>query len=80
MPVTSCAAQSEDRSPSKLTAANPKVTRWSWSVLVIGRPELIDVPRETQRLARLEVGRGIPGPEFWVRIRPGAITGRRIVA
>ena len=50
-------------------------------MLVIGRPELIDVPGETQRLARLEVGPWNPGPrEFWVRIRPGAFTGRRIVA
>ena len=52
----------------------------AWSVLVIGRPLLIDAPREPRRLARLEVGPWNPGPrEFWVCIRPGAITGRRIV-
>ena len=50
-------------------------------MLVIGRPELIDAPREPRLVARLEVGSWNPGPrEFWVRIRPGAITGRRIVA
>ena len=51
-----------------------------WSVLVIGRPELIDTPGEARLMARLEVGPWNPGPrEFWVRIRPGAVTGRRIV-
>jgi nitroimidazol reductase NimA-like FMN-containing flavoprotein (pyridoxamine 5'-phosphate oxidase superfamily) len=52
----------------------------AWSVLVIGRPELIDAPREPRLMARLEAGPWNPGPrEFWVRIRPGAVTGRRIV-
>ena len=52
-----------------------------WSVLVIGRPELIDTPHEARRLARSEVGPWNPGPrEFCVCIRSGANTGRRIVA
>jgi uncharacterized protein len=51
-----------------------------WSALVIGRAELVDIPREAARLTQLEVGPWNPGPrEFWVRIRTGAVTGRRIV-
>ncbi len=50
-----------------------------WSVLVVGRAELIDPPREGSRLKLLEVGPWNPGAkEHWVRIRPGAITGRRV--
>ncbi len=52
----------------------------AWSVLMIGRAELVDPGSEGRRMARLEVGPWNPGVrECWVRIRPGAVTGRRIV-
>jgi hypothetical protein len=51
-----------------------------WSVLVIGVAELLDSSREAARLSRLAALPWNPGPkEHWVRIRIGAISGRRIM-
>jgi nitroimidazol reductase NimA-like FMN-containing flavoprotein (pyridoxamine 5'-phosphate oxidase superfamily) len=50
-----------------------------WSVLVVGTAELVDSTREATRLSELASRAWNPGPkEHWVRIRIGAISGRRI--
>ncbi len=50
-----------------------------WSVLVVGAAEEVDAPNEIARLSTLPLGPWAPGPKaHWVRIRPGAITGRRL--
>lgn len=52
-----------------------------WSVLVIGTAELVEAADEIVRLQKLSLGPWNPGPkEYWVRIRSGAITGRRFAA
>jgi len=51
-----------------------------WSVLVVGRAELVEKPSDQARLEALDLGEWNPGPkQHWVRIRGGAITGRRLV-
>jgi len=51
-----------------------------WSVLVVGRAELVEKPSDQARLDTLDLGAWNPGPkQHWVRIRGGAITGRRLV-
>jgi hypothetical protein len=50
-----------------------------WSVLVVGTAEVVQDRGELARLATLPLGPWVPGPKaHWVRLRPGAITGRRI--
>jgi nitroimidazol reductase NimA-like FMN-containing flavoprotein (pyridoxamine 5'-phosphate oxidase superfamily) len=50
-----------------------------WSVVVVGTAEEVHDPAELRRLAELPLGPWVPGPKsHWVRIRPGAITGRRL--
>jgi nitroimidazol reductase NimA-like FMN-containing flavoprotein (pyridoxamine 5'-phosphate oxidase superfamily) len=50
-----------------------------WSVLVVGRAEEEDNPTHLQDLARLPFTTWVGGPKaHWVRIKGGAITGRRI--
>lgn len=50
-----------------------------WSVLVVGRAEEIASPDERARLTGLPLGAWCPGPmAHWIRIRPAAVTGRRI--
>lgn len=50
-----------------------------WSVLVVGRAELVDAADEIRRFRTLALGPWSPGStEHWVRIRGGAITGRRV--
>jgi nitroimidazol reductase NimA-like FMN-containing flavoprotein (pyridoxamine 5'-phosphate oxidase superfamily) len=51
-----------------------------WSVVVVGTAEEVHDGAELARLERLPIGPWGPGPKaHWVRVRPGAITGRRIV-
>jgi len=51
-----------------------------WSVLVVGRAELVEKPSDQARLDALDLGAWNPGPkQHWVRIRGGAVTGRRLV-
>jgi uncharacterized protein len=51
-----------------------------WSVLVVGTAEEVHQPAERARLAALPLGPWAPGDKaHWLRIRPGAITGRRLV-
>jgi nitroimidazol reductase NimA-like FMN-containing flavoprotein (pyridoxamine 5'-phosphate oxidase superfamily) len=54
--------------------------RSGWSVMVVGECSLIDDPRELRDALRFApVGPWVPGPKpHWMRIRPAAITGRRI--
>jgi nitroimidazol reductase NimA-like FMN-containing flavoprotein (pyridoxamine 5'-phosphate oxidase superfamily) len=50
-----------------------------WSVIVVGVGEPVDDESEIARLERLPLGLWTAAPKpYWVRIRPGAITGRRI--
>jgi nitroimidazol reductase NimA-like FMN-containing flavoprotein (pyridoxamine 5'-phosphate oxidase superfamily) len=50
-----------------------------WSVLVVGTAEEVESAAELARLSRLPLGPWAPGPKaHWVRIRAGAITGRRL--
>src|SRR4051812_3082650 len=50
-----------------------------WSVLVVGVAEEVFDEQELARLRALPLGPWVPGPKpHWVRIRPGAITGRRL--
>jgi hypothetical protein len=50
-----------------------------WSVLFSGNAEEVREPAEVARLDRLPLGPWAPGPKaVWLRIRPHAITGRRI--
>jgi hypothetical protein len=50
-----------------------------WSVVVVGAAEQVHDDDEVTRLESLPVGPWAPGPHaHWVRIRPSAITGRRI--
>jgi nitroimidazol reductase NimA-like FMN-containing flavoprotein (pyridoxamine 5'-phosphate oxidase superfamily) len=50
-----------------------------WSVLGTGEAEEVVNEAELARLARLPLGPWCPGPKStWLRIRPRALTGRRI--
>jgi hypothetical protein len=50
-----------------------------WSVLVVGVAEEVIEAREVARLEALPLGPWVPGPKsHWLRIRPAAITGRRL--
>jgi nitroimidazol reductase NimA-like FMN-containing flavoprotein (pyridoxamine 5'-phosphate oxidase superfamily) len=50
-----------------------------WSVLVVGRAELVENASDTRRLETLYLGPWSSGPKaHWVCIRGGAITGRVI--
>jgi nitroimidazol reductase NimA-like FMN-containing flavoprotein (pyridoxamine 5'-phosphate oxidase superfamily) len=50
-----------------------------WSVLVVGHADDVVDPGERARLDRLPLRPWGPGPkDRWVRIRPDAITGRRL--
>jgi hypothetical protein len=50
-----------------------------WSVLITGDAEEVHDPQEIARLERLPLGPWCEGPKpIWLRIRPRAITGRRI--
>jgi nitroimidazol reductase NimA-like FMN-containing flavoprotein (pyridoxamine 5'-phosphate oxidase superfamily) len=51
----------------------------AWSVLVVGTAELVESALERDQLNSLEIGPWGPGHgAHWVRIRTGAVTGRRI--
>lgn len=51
----------------------------SWSVLVTGVAHLVLDPDEERRLEALELVRWGDGEDrFWVRIRPSAVSGRRV--
>ncbi|HEX5614521.1 MAG TPA: pyridoxamine 5'-phosphate oxidase family protein [Acidimicrobiia bacterium] len=51
-----------------------------WSVLVVGTAEEVSDPHERHQLAHLPLALWGAGPKaHWVRIRPDAITGRRLV-
>jgi nitroimidazol reductase NimA-like FMN-containing flavoprotein (pyridoxamine 5'-phosphate oxidase superfamily) len=52
----------------------------AWSVLVVGTAELVESASERDQLTKLELGPWGPGQlgAHWVRIRTGAVTGRRI--
>ena len=51
-----------------------------WSVLVVGTGREVTDPVELSRLTHVRLGPWCPGPKaHWVRIRPQAITGRRIL-
>jgi uncharacterized protein len=50
-----------------------------WSVLMVGTAEEERDPCRRHDLEKLPLGPWCPGPKsHWIRIRPGAITGRRI--
>ncbi|GIU85933.1 MAG: hypothetical protein KatS3mg009_0448 [Acidimicrobiia bacterium] len=50
-----------------------------WSVLVVGEAEEVADGAERDRLARLPLGLWAGGDRsHWVRIRPAAVTGRRL--
>jgi uncharacterized protein len=50
-----------------------------WSVLMTGEAEEVRDPSEIARLEQLPIGPWCEGPKpVWLRIRPRAITGRRI--
>jgi nitroimidazol reductase NimA-like FMN-containing flavoprotein (pyridoxamine 5'-phosphate oxidase superfamily) len=52
-----------------------------WSVVVVGTAEEVHDAAERARLETLPLGPWAPGAKaHWLRIRPGAITGRRLVA
>ena len=55
-------------------------TRTGWSVLVNGRAHAIYEDAEIQRLNRLGLRPWVGAADrpFWIRIRPAAISGRRI--
>jgi hypothetical protein len=51
-----------------------------WSVVVIGVADEVTDPIEIARLSKLPLGPWAPGAKaHWVRVHPGAITGRRLV-
>ena len=51
-----------------------------WSVVVVGVAEEVTDPKELARLAHLPLGPWVPGEKaHWVRVKPGAITGRRLL-
>jgi hypothetical protein len=50
-----------------------------WSVLVVGTAEEVESATEVAHLSALPLGPWAPGPKaHWVRVRIGAITGRRL--
>lgn len=50
-----------------------------WSVLVVGDAEEIVEPAERERLSQLPLGLWAGGEKpHWIRIRPAAVTGRRL--
>jgi uncharacterized protein len=50
-----------------------------WSVVVVGSAEEVHDTTELERLAKLPLGPWVPGPKsHWLRVVPGAITGRRL--
>jgi uncharacterized protein len=50
-----------------------------WSVLIVGTAEEEHEPSRQHELERLPLGPWCPGSKsHWIRIRPGAISGRRI--
>jgi hypothetical protein len=57
-----------------------RIYHTGWSVLITGPAEAVTDPAELARLEQLPIGPWCPGPKSsWVRIRPGTITGRRIL-
>lgn len=59
-----------------------EASRSGWSVLVVGRAEVVDDQAERRRLDRLGAHPWSDGDArpYWVRIRPDEISGRRITA
>lgn len=53
--------------------------RAGWSVLVVGRPEVITNPAQIHRIEGLHLARWVSLPDrVFVRIQPADITGRRL--
>lgn len=54
--------------------------RSGWSVLVIGRADVVYEDAEVEHLNRLGLRPWISGVEqpFWIRVRPTSVTGRQI--
>lgn len=55
-------------------------TQSAWSILVTGRAEMVDEEAEIQRLSRRGLHPWASAVErpFWIRIRPTAVSGRRL--
>ncbi len=62
----------------EIDGADP-IYHTGWSILVIGTGHEVTDAEEQRRLEHLRLGPWCPGPKsHWVRVRPQAITGRRI--
>lgn len=73
------AAENQDLVSFEADAYDPSC-RSGWSVLVNGRAEVIYDDAEVVRLSRTGLQPWAAATErpFWIRIRPAAVTGRRI--
>lgn len=57
-----------------------EASRTGWSVILHGLAEEVTLPAEIRRLERLGVEPWAPGAKcHWLRIRAGALSGRRIL-